>query len=176
MSAIQNPGGLSISRVLRDTLRIPTQHWREFLKPLALPAIAIAVLTIGWQLTRNQMPAIAGWVVIALSGALFTVLAVACHRLVLLGPTASTLRPPVRWGLRETKFFGWVLVLGVLYSAFHLTIVLVILNFTLLPSLISMKSGQPTQGNRPTVTSNRQPLPSSSQRWASLRSRFPIRI
>jgi hypothetical protein len=57
LSAVPDPQTLSILRVLRDTVRIPAQHWQAFLKPLAPPAIAIAVLTLGWQLTRSQMPA-----------------------------------------------------------------------------------------------------------------------
>lgn len=129
MSAVPDPYRLSIPRVLSDTLRIPAQHWREFLKPLALPVIAISVLTLGWQLTRNQMPAVVGWAMFALHGLLFTVLAVACHRLVLLGPTASTLSPALRWGARETRFLLRLLVLGVLYSVIQLAVTLVVLNF-----------------------------------------------
>lgn len=142
MSSVPDPNRLSVLRVMRDTLRIPAQHWREFLKPLALPAVAIAVLTLGWQLTRSQMPAVVSWAMFALYGALLTVLAIACHRLVLLGPTPSTLRPPFRWGARETRFIGWLLVLGALYSVIHLTVVLVILNFTILPSFIRMTAAQ----------------------------------
>jgi hypothetical protein len=127
---------------LREALRIPTQHWREFLEPLALPALAIAALTLGSQLARNQMPAMAGWVILAFYGAVLTVLAVACHRLVLLGPTASTLKPALRWGARESKFFGRLLVLGVIYAVVHLAVVLLILNLGTLPSLVRMMSGQ----------------------------------
>ena len=142
MSAVPSPHRLSILGVLRDTLRIPAQHWREFLKPLALPALAIAVLTLGWQLTRSQMPAISVWVILAFYGAGLTVLAVACHRLVLLGPTASTLKPSLRWGARETRFLGWLLVLGVIYAVVHLAVVLLILNFGALSSFVRAMSDQ----------------------------------
>src|SRR4051812_42755692 len=99
---------LQVWRILRDTFLIPARHPREFLTPLALPGFVVALLSVGWQVTRGSMPAPVGWTIYAVYGAAFTVLAVSCHRLVLFGPSSTTLAPKLRWGFRESRFFGWV--------------------------------------------------------------------
>jgi len=34
---------------------------------------------------------------------------------VLLGPSSATLAPTLRWGLRESKFLGWIILLAVIF-------------------------------------------------------------
>jgi hypothetical protein len=125
------PFRLPVWRILRDTFLIPGQHTREFFKPLALPGLVIAVLTVGWRLTRSGMPAPVGWAVYVVYGAAFTVFAVSCHRLVLLGPSSATLAPTLRWGLRESKFLGGIILLAVIFLVARLLLMLVIANLLL---------------------------------------------
>jgi hypothetical protein len=123
---------LPVWRILCDTFLIPAQHTREFCKPLAVPGLVLAVFTLGWQLTRSGLPAAVGWALYSVYVAAFTVLAVSCHRLVLLGPSPAPLIPKLRWGLRETKFLGWIVVLAVIFVVGRLLLMLVIANVLLL--------------------------------------------
>lgn len=108
---------LSIRRVLRDTFLIPGKHPREFLGALALPALLIVLITLGVQLTRGKLPLPVGLALNVVYAIVFTILAVACHRLVLLGPSPETLAPRLQWGRRETRFFAWLIALGAIYIA-----------------------------------------------------------
>jgi hypothetical protein len=119
---------LPVLRILRDTFQIPVRHFREFATPLALPALLVAVLCVGWQLTRTGMPEMMSWVTYAIYGAAFTIFAVSCHRLVLLGPSPDTLVPRLRWGLRESKFFAWLVLFVLLFFGVRLTLLLVSMN------------------------------------------------
>ena len=96
--------------------------------PLVLPGLFISALTLGWYFTGSGMPRAIGWGLYAIYGAAFTVLAVGCHRLVLLGPSPATSVAKVRWGLRETKFLGWAIVLWLTFAVGHILIMLLIAN------------------------------------------------
>jgi len=115
---------------------------------LALPGLAIAAFTLGWQMARNGMPAAVAWALHAIYGAAFTVLAVSCHRLVLLGPSPATLAPKLRWGRRETRFLGWLVVLAVIFVVGRLLLMLVIANvlLTLFQSTAITAEGPPKVG------------------------------
>jgi hypothetical protein len=127
----RTPDQLSVRRIIRDTFLIPAQHVREFFVPLVLPGLLVAALTLGWDLTRKQMPATVVWTLYAVYGVLFTMLAVTCHRLVLLGPSPETSVARLRWGLRETKFLGWIVVLAAIFMAGRVLLMLVIANVSL---------------------------------------------
>ena len=140
---------LPVWNILRDTFLIPWRHPREFLRPLALPGLVIAVFTIGWDLTKGRMPAPVGWLIYAAYGAVFTVFAVSCHRLVLLGPSAETLAPKVRWGLRESKFLGWLVLMAALVLTARLAVIVVLANVGL---LIPFRDSSAGAGDLPGVS------------------------
>jgi hypothetical protein len=83
---------LRVGVILRDTFSIPGRHMREFLKPLALPGLALAVLLQGWRFVDARTPALVDWGLYAAYALIFSVFAVTCHRLVLFGPSPETLK------------------------------------------------------------------------------------
>lgn len=121
------PQKLSVPRVLRETILIPVQHLREFAVALVLPALLIVVLFLGWNFAVG-IPNGVLWTLYVFYGAAFTALAVACHRLVLLGPTPATLAPKLQWGWRETRFLGWVSALAAIFVAVRLVSLFVVAN------------------------------------------------
>jgi hypothetical protein len=129
---------LPVGVVLRDTFSIPGQHMREFLKPLALPGLALAVLMQGWQFVDARTPALVDWGLYAVYTLLFSVFAVVCHRLVLFGPSPETIAPRLRWGLRESRFLGWGIGVWLIFSVTRLVSLTLIVNvFYSLSSLVS---------------------------------------
>jgi hypothetical protein len=127
---------LPVRSILSDTFRIPFQHAGAFFKPLVLPGLALVVLTLGWQLTHGQMSVAVGWLLYAIYGVIFTIFAINCHRVVLLGPSPDTLAPKLVWGLRESRFLGWVILLAIVLAAGRLLFIVVLLNAESLLSFV----------------------------------------
>jgi len=86
--------------------------WRErtvFARSLAMPLGAWVL----FALVMMAFPADSGssWrylLVLLVYGGVFTMVAVTCHRLALLGPSAVPAWGLQRWTRRETRFLGWV--------------------------------------------------------------------
>jgi hypothetical protein len=78
-----------------------------FARALAVPLASIALLTLSWHYAKHLVPDLVSWLLYALYGLLFTLVAVACHRLVLLGADSASVRIVPRWSRRETKFAAW---------------------------------------------------------------------
>lgn len=128
---------LSIRRIVCDTFLIPWRHKRAFITPLILPGLLMAVITLGWLLTRGKMPEAASWLLFGVYWVSFGIFAVACHRLVLLGPSPTTLAVRLTLGLREIRFIVWLALIGVIYALVYFLSVLGILNSLLLGETIT---------------------------------------
>lgn len=94
-------GPLRIDRVVLAAFAIPWLRREEFARVLAVPATLIAVLHLVWLSFAEQWPEWWSWSLWAIDVLLYTVFAVLCHRLVLLG---SLDEPKPRWSMRETRF------------------------------------------------------------------------
>jgi hypothetical protein len=77
---------------------------------LAIPLLSIVILNLSWYYARDYLPSLASWLIYFLYCGLFVVLAITCHRLVLLDPVSIEVGP--RWSWRETRFLAWIIVLG----------------------------------------------------------------
>jgi hypothetical protein len=93
------------------------------------------------------MPAAVRWLIYGIYVATLTVLAVACHRLVLLGPSSETLAPKLRWGLRETKFVGWIAALTIILMVGQLLVLLVTVNLPMLAVMMGAEGIPKPGGN-----------------------------
>ena len=113
------PPPLPVWEIIRDAFVITWQRKWQFTRVLILP-ILLLVLTehISTSLLDrigiwSPIDRIEIWLLTPLYFVITTLLAVACHRLVLIGDDAvpQTLGIPL-WSWRETRFLGWCLLIG----------------------------------------------------------------
>ena len=101
---------LQIGKVLLGAFLIPWWNRRAFARALAIPLLSIVILNLSWYYARSYLPTLAGWLLYSVYCGLFVVLAVTCHRLVLLDPLSIAARVAPRWSWRETRFLAWIIV------------------------------------------------------------------
>jgi hypothetical protein len=106
---------LPLLKTLIGTALLPWHFGRDFFKPLALPALLLVVMTIGVNMAFLGASRPAGWVLFAGFGLVFTLFAVTCHRIVLLGPESTSVVTAARWSMRETRFALWLVALYAVY-------------------------------------------------------------
>lgn len=90
---------------------VPWWNRRAFARALAVPFVSLAVLTLSWYYANEILPNFVKWLLWVLYGLLFTLFAVTCHRLVLLGAESVTTRLAPRWSWRESRFFAWLIAI-----------------------------------------------------------------
>lgn len=102
-----------------EALAIPWRRRADFVRALAVPFALLAAFYVGWYFLQPKIGEMAGWTfALAYWGvfaALFTLFAVACHRLVLLDSRPLRRVPPPSWTRREGRFFLFVLGLWIVY-------------------------------------------------------------
>ena len=101
------------------------------LQAVILPILGLSSIALFTNLHVTSAP---GVIFSFLAGTPFYVIfATACHRLILLGDNSL----PNRWGLfwsdRETRFFGWLIVIGLLYFALSLSTLMI---FAVIPTSV----------------------------------------
>jgi hypothetical protein len=102
---------LVLLAILRDTFLLPLRVGSAFVKPLALPGLVMALITVGWYLTDAVLPGALRWALYGFHGIIFTVFAVTCHRIVLLGLASRSADVlTVTWSMRETRFLMWIVL------------------------------------------------------------------
>ena len=111
MPPIAPPRKLPVPRILAEAVVFPWAHRAAFVKALALPAIAIVATQVGWYLANEQLSDPMKWAAWGANKILWVLFAVICHRLVLLGLRPIDVARLPGWGLRETLFLGWLLLL-----------------------------------------------------------------
>ena len=101
--------GLPVFQVVGDAFVEIGAKWRALLKALIVPALAItAIESIPVLFPDFALPSIVSW---ALTAPFYVLFAVICHRVVILGEAALPSTIGIFWSERETRFFGWTLVL-----------------------------------------------------------------
>jgi hypothetical protein len=100
---------LSIPAIVSQAFRLPWDRRADFVRALALPALAIAAIRVGWWLAGDLGGALrwAAWIA---HGAAWVLFAVACHRLVLLDLRGDSVPRVPGWG-REPTIFAITIVL-----------------------------------------------------------------
>jgi hypothetical protein len=106
---------LPVVAITKETLLIVWQKRLVLLRALAGAALALAVLDTAMRHGLRGVGSVALVLLftvlyVALSWALFTLFAVTCHRIVLIGETSVPKYGLRSWTDRETRFFGWILV------------------------------------------------------------------
>ena len=124
---------LSVIGVLARALVLICRNPKVFRDVLWPPAVAIIVLLFAAFYLNDYLSAFTNWVLALAYSTLVVLLAVSCHRLVLLGPGSREPGARLRWSMRETRFAAWVLGIWVVYVVCWMTVILVVLNIA--PSL-----------------------------------------
>jgi hypothetical protein len=108
---------LPVSKVVAEAFRFPWAHRGAFAKGLAVPAAAIVAIQVGKYLAEEQLTQAVGWAVWVASGMLWVLFAITCHRLVLLELRSTDVHVIPGWGLRETWFVGWLVLVTLIILA-----------------------------------------------------------
>ena len=91
---------------IREAVQAIAKVWKVLLKAVAVPALVLTAVIV--VLDGEYLGSLEDILLYLLSFGLLTMIAVSCHRLVILG--ADSL--PNAWGLywwgRETRFLGWI--------------------------------------------------------------------
>jgi hypothetical protein len=132
---------LDVAKVLFGAFLVPWWNRRAFVRALAIPFAALVTLSLAWYFGQEYVPALANWFLYALYVALFALFAITCHRLVLLDPPSVAPSWVPRWSRRETRFFLWLLALGLISTSVILASATVL--STLILNLRDLPTGEP---------------------------------
>jgi hypothetical protein len=94
---------LSLPAITSQAFRLPWDRRADFVRALALPALAIAALRVGLWLAGDMGGALR-WTAWIAHAAVWVLFAVACHRLVLLDLRGDSVPRVPGWGRGETIF------------------------------------------------------------------------
>jgi hypothetical protein len=119
---------LDLGKVIAGAFLVPWWHRKAFARALAAPLLLMVGFTVFWYYVVPDLPQYALWLAWVLHGALFTLFAVTCHRLVLLDAETVARRWAPRWSWRETRFFLWIVTLYVIALAAMWLFMLVVVN------------------------------------------------
>jgi hypothetical protein len=106
---------LQIGKVILGAFLVPWWNRKAFVRALAIPLLSIVILNLSWYYARGYLPRLASWLIYFLYCGLVVMLAVTCHRLVLLDPFSIAARVGPRWSWRETRFLAWIIVVGLAF-------------------------------------------------------------
>ena len=95
-----------VAKVLYGAFALPWAQRKDCTRVLALPLALLFTLTLAWSQFAELLPGWFGWLVMPLYGAMFTLLAVPCHRLILIGLEETDNSLP-GWEWRKTRFLLW---------------------------------------------------------------------
>ena len=106
---------------------VPWWRRRAFGRALAVPAALFFLYSAAWHFAgaRGWLATLAGT---AVYGLVFSLFAVTCHRLVLLGPESASAGWRPRWTRRETRFFLWVAALWLGGAVAMLVLLAIVVN------------------------------------------------
>jgi len=98
---------LNVAKTILGAFLIPWYERRVFGRALAMPMASIVILVVVWWQTNESLPLASGWIFWGCYSGLCIVIAVICHRIVLLGQPAEIAWAFPKWTWRETRFLGW---------------------------------------------------------------------
>lgn len=111
-------------RILRGAVFEVITRWRPLLCALILPAVLMIATSNATQYLMRWHYAthgsiegvqVLGYVQLVVSLLLHTLFAMSCHRIILLSDEPLPRRFGIYWTMRETRFLGWVVLVGMIY-------------------------------------------------------------
>ena len=111
-------------RILRGAVVEVVTRWRPLLQALVLPALLMTASTyvtqflMQWQFTTHgsiEGLKVLGYIQFVVWLLLYVLFGMSCHRVILLGDEPLPRKFGLYWTYRETRFLGWVIVIGIIY-------------------------------------------------------------
>ena len=111
-------------RILRGAVIEVVTRWRPLFRALVVPAVLMIGTSYAtqylmqWQYkTYGSIDGVQalGYVQLVLWLLLYALFGMSCHRIILLGEGSLPSRFGIYWTLRETRFLGWVILVGAIY-------------------------------------------------------------
>ena len=106
---------LPVWATIREAVQAIAKEWKALLKVTAVPAVVVAVGNVvsNQEYMEAVLPNYLAWIPPALLSAGFAMLiAISCHRLVILGVGSLPSAWGLFWSRRETRFLGWSALIG----------------------------------------------------------------
>lgn len=111
------PNPLPVAKILLGAVLLPWHQRARFAQAVAIPVLVQVLLMLAWQYSALSLDVYANWLLYAIHLALYILIAVRCHRLMLLDPPEKLVWELPRWGWRETRFAACILGLGAVFIA-----------------------------------------------------------
>ncbi len=115
---------LFFMRILRGAIREVITRWRPLLRALIVPAVLMTATSFAtqyliqwhWETYRSMdRLAVLGYVQLMVWLVLYVLFGMSCHRIILLGEESLPSRYGIYWTMRETRFLGWVILVGAIH-------------------------------------------------------------
>lgn len=124
---------LFLVKILRGAVFEVVTRWRPLLRALVLPAVLMTASSYAtqylmqWQYTTTgsiESLKVIGYLQLVVWLVLYVLFGMSCHRIILLGEVSLPSRFGIYWTMRETRFLGWAILVGLIHTAltlpFHL--------------------------------------------------------
>lgn len=100
------PQKLHVTKALLGAVVMTWHHRRAFAQALSVPMLCIVILMVVWYQTYTSLPEEFTWIVWGCYAFLFVLVAVLCHRIMLLDQPVENAWMFPKWTWRETRFLG----------------------------------------------------------------------
>jgi hypothetical protein len=114
---------LDVGKVLFGAFLLPWRDRREFFRRLFLPLVGMVALALLWSNYPSEWPREIGWAVGILYWTIFSIFAVAVHRLVLVPTMERRSESLPRFTGRQLRFLVWLLGVGALAALFSALVI-----------------------------------------------------
>jgi hypothetical protein len=148
---------LEVGKILLGAFVVPWQRRAALGRSLMLPAGALLLIDTLLYATGSGGGLVYQIPIIVVQALVYTLFAVTCHRVILLGDDSVPRFGLASWSARETRFFGWMIGMYLVFAVASLIPLIV------LASVLSGFSGAQADAAEST-----QPL-----RWAMLAASIP---
>ena len=117
---------LPVAKILFGAFSIPGGDRITYLRALLIPAIGLIAVMLMWRLAVLQQIEVSSWQLYIVYSCLFSLFAVACHRLVLLPPYTQNDSQADHSFHRILRFFGWMVFIYLVYMAIFVSVTMVL--------------------------------------------------
>ena len=105
---------LPVWATIREAVQAIAKEWKALLKAIAVPALVLAAANVVQVYQLNQENPLGIFLSIALSVGFAMMIAISCHRLVILGVDSLPSAWGLFWSRRETRFLGWSILISLI--------------------------------------------------------------
>lgn len=107
---------LDVAKVVYGAFLVPWTNRASFARALGIPVAILATLALCSYYLRGHVPQAFHWLLYVAYWITFTLLAVTCHRLVLLDAATTGAEWLPRWSRRQTRFLLWFVAMWLIFA------------------------------------------------------------